>query len=65
MESGLMMIVHTVIITVILYLIMKYLLKQSDAKAMDRSILLGAFVLIYMILFGHGMPTSINKNIMS
>ena len=65
MDSGLMMVVHSVIITVIIYLIMKYLLKQSDAKAMDRSILLGAFVLIYMILFGHGMPTSINKNIMS
>jgi hypothetical protein len=65
MDSGLMMVVHSVIITVIIYLIMKYLLKQSDAKAMDRSILFGAVVLIYMVLFGHGMPTSINKNIMS
>jgi hypothetical protein len=65
MESGLMMVVHSVIITVILYIIMKYLLKQSEPKAMDRSILLGAVVLIYMVLFGHGMPTSINKNIMS
>lgn len=60
-----MMVVHSVIITVILYIIMKYLLKQSEPKAMDRSILLGAVVLIYMVLFGHGMPTSINKNIMS
>ena len=65
MESGLMMVVHSVIITVILYIVMKYLFKQSESKAMDRSILLGAFVLIYMVLFGHGMPTSINKNIMS
>jgi len=32
--------------------------------AQDRSILIGAFVLIYMILFGHSLPTSINKNIM-
>jgi putative effector of murein hydrolase len=56
-----MMLVHSVIITVILYIIMKFFLKQSETMSLNRSILIGAFVLIYMILFGHGLPTHINK----
>ena len=63
MESGFTMFIHSAIITIVLYIIMKYLLKQSDSKAQDRSILIGAIVLIYMILFGHGLPTHINGNI--
>jgi hypothetical protein len=47
-----------------LYVIMKFALNQSNEKATDRSVLIGAFVLIYMILFGHGLPTHMNKNIM-
>ena len=64
MESGLMMFVHSVIISIILFVVMKFALKQTNDKAIDRSILIGAFTLIYMILFGHGAPTHINKNIM-
>jgi hypothetical protein len=64
MESGLVMFVHSFIIALILYVIMRYFLKQNDAKAQDRSILIGAISLIYMILFGHGLPGNINKNIM-
>jgi hypothetical protein len=64
MESGFTMFIHSAIITVILYVIMKFLLKQSEMVAQDRSILLGALTLVYMILFGHSLPTSINKNIM-
>ena len=64
MESALMMLVHAMIIAVVLYVIMKFALNQSNEKAIDRSVLIGAFVLIYMILFGHGLPTHVNKNIM-
>jgi hypothetical protein len=63
MERGLMMLIHSIIIGIILYLIMIFLLKQNATVAEDRSILMGAGVLIYMILFGHGMPKVINKNI--
>jgi len=59
-----MMFVHSIVIAIILYVIMRFALNQSNDKAIDRSILIGAFVLIYMILFGHGAPTHINKNIM-
>jgi hypothetical protein len=63
MESGFMMFIHSAIIAAILYVIMKFILKQSEMVAQDRSILIGAFVLIYMILFGHNLPTHINRNI--
>jgi hypothetical protein len=63
MERGLTMIVHSVIIGFILYLIMTFLLGQKQAIAEDRSILIAAVILVYMVLFGHGLPTSINKNI--
>jgi len=62
-ERGLMMLLHTIIIGVILYLIMFIGLKQDQKKSEDRSILLGGIILVYMILFGHGLPTKINKNI--
>jgi hypothetical protein len=36
---------------------------QNPVMAENRSILLSALILIYMILFGHGLPNSINKNL--
>ena len=64
MERGLTMVLHSVIIGILLYLIMFYLLKQKQMVAENRSIVIAAFILIYMIVFGHGMPTSINKNLL-
>jgi len=58
------MVFHAVIIALVLYVIMKYVLKQSNSRAVDRSVLIGALVLAYMVLFGHGMPKRINSNIM-
>lgn len=59
-----MMYIHSLIIAVILYVIMKFGLKQPEMMAQDRSILIGALALVYMILFGHGLPTTnINKNL--
>jgi len=63
MESGLTMLMHSVIIGFVLYFVMVYGLKQSKLVAENRSILLAAVVLIYMILFGHGMPGRINGNL--
>ena len=62
MERGLMML-HSVIIGVLLYLVMIYLLKQSQVIAENRSVLIGAVVLIYMVVFGHGLPNRINRNL--
>ena len=65
MESSLMMILHSLIITVVLYLIMMYGLKQLQPVAIDRSILIGGIALIYMVLFGHALPNTLNPNIYS
>ena len=61
MERALNHLFHAFIITVILYIIMKFVLRQSQNMALNRSILIGAISLIYMILFGHGLPTHINR----
>ena len=58
-----MMLAHSLIIGVLLYIFMIYMLKQKPAIAENRSILIAAFILAYMILFGHGLPTKINKTI--
>lgn len=57
------MLLHSVIIGIVLYLVMVYGLGQRQAVAENRSILLAALVLVYMILFGHGLPTSLNKQL--
>ena len=61
MDNALSHLFHAAIITIILYFIMKFILKQSDIMSLNRSILIGALALIYMILFGHRMPTHLNK----
>ena len=63
MERGLVMLVHSVIIGLIIFLIMRFILGQSVSVAEDRSVLLGAVVLIYMVLFGHRLPRTINRNV--
>ena len=63
MERGLTMLLHSAVIGVILYIIMVFLLKQKPVVAENRSLLIAALVLIYMIVFGHGLPTSINKDL--
>jgi len=63
MESGRMMVMHSLLIGLVLYLFMRFILGQSPLMAENRSILLAAFALVYMILFGHGMPRSINKDL--
>ena len=61
MDTALSHLFHSVVITVILYIIMKFFLKQTETMSLNRSILIGAIALIYMILFGHGLPTHLNK----
>ena len=58
-----MMVLHSFIIGIVLYVIMTFMLGQKKSVAENRSILLAAFALVYMILFGHGLPTTLNKNL--
>jgi len=63
MESGLTMLLHSAIIGAILYVFMVYVLKQRQVVAENRSVVLAAIVLIYMVVFGHGMPTKVNSDL--
>jgi hypothetical protein len=63
-ENGRTMVLHALIIGILLYLFMIYILKQKQTVAENRSIVLAALILVYMVLFGHGLPTSINKNLL-
>jgi ACR3 family arsenite efflux pump ArsB len=63
MENGRMMLLHSIIIGMLLYIFMIFVLGQKQIVAENRSILLAALILVYMILFGHQLPTSINKNL--
>ena len=59
-----MMLFHALLIMLLSYVLMRYVLGQSSAVAEDRSVLLGGVVLVYMVLFGHGLPGRVNPRIM-
>ena len=61
MEGALKHLFHAFIITIILYVIMRFGLRQSQTMSLNRSMIVGAVALIYMILFGHGLPIRINR----
>lgn len=63
MESGATMLFHSIVIGIVLFVFMKFILGQRQIVAENRSILISAVVLIYMIMFGHGLPTQINKDL--
>jgi hypothetical protein len=56
------MLMHSLAIGLVGYIIMLYVLKQSPVKAENRSVILTSLLAIYMVLFGHGLPTT-NINI--
>jgi hypothetical protein len=43
---------------------MVFILGQKPIVAENRSLVLAALALIYMILFGHGLPTKLNKDVL-
>lgn len=63
MENGRMMLLHSIIIGFLMYAFMFCILGQKQSVAENRSLLFASSILIYMILFGHGLPISINKNL--
>jgi len=57
------MLLHSIIIGLILYIVMVFVFKQNDKVAENRSILIAAVILIYMIIFGHSIPNKINGDL--
>jgi hypothetical protein len=63
-ERGLVMLAHSTGIGLLLYIFMVYVMQQKPLVAEDRTIVIAAIILIYMLTFGHEMPsTNINKNL--
>jgi len=61
MDRGIIMLAHAIIIGMVLYILLVYVLKQQEIVSENQSILIASILLIYMIVFGHGIPISINK----
>lgn len=64
MSSSFNHLFHSIILGILLYFIMVFIFKQSYSMAQDRSMLIAALSFIYMLLFGHSLPKSVNRNIL-
>ena len=62
-ERGAVMLAHSAMIVIVIYMVMRYVFNQSALVAEDRSIVIAGFVLIYMVMFGHGLPKQLNRNL--
>ena len=62
-ERGAVMLAHSAMIGIVIYMVMRYVFNQSAFVAEDRSIVIAGFVLIYMVMFGHGLPKQLNRNL--
>ena len=63
MEKGFMMLFHALLIIAALNVFMLYVLGQRQCVAEDRSVAIGAVALLYMVLYGHGLPGRVNPNV--
>ena len=55
-EGAVTMLAHGAMVAIILFVLMRFALKQPHAVAMNRSVVAGLLVATYMILFGHSFP---------
>ena len=49
--------------TIVLYLLFYYLLKNTHEMAFDRSIFISGNIFLYLIFFGTGLPNKYNQNL--
>jgi hypothetical protein len=56
MELGRTMLLHSAVISIAVYFSLLYALGNSQVQSENRALLVGAFALVYMILFGHQFP---------
>ena len=57
------MLSHSIVIGIIIYIIMIKGTEQTQIVCENRSILIASLILVYMILFGHSLPTQLNPNL--
>ena len=47
------MVFHGIVIAIISYIVMRFVLKQSQSQSITRSSMIGFAAAVYMIMFGH------------
>lgn len=57
------MLAISLLVAIVLFLIMRYALKQEYPLAITRSALVATLVMLYLLIFGYGPPVKFNKNL--
>ena len=63
MYSTYLYLIYTLFMTIVLYLLFYYLLKNTHEMAFDRSIFISGNIFLYLIFFGTGLPNKYNQNL--
>jgi len=57
-------VIDAVAVAAVVYLVLKYGLKQSASKSLNRAVLVGSLELAWVLLFGFTvLPTRLNPNL--
>lgn len=62
-ERGFEHLVHALIVGAIAFVIMRNMMKMSVAVSEDRAVLVMGVAAAWMVLFGHGVPSGLNPNV--
>ena len=54
---------HAVLLAVVVFLVLRYVAGQSNAKSVNNSVLVGVVAMVYMLVVGHGLPNLLNFGI--
>lgn len=54
MAQWILMLIHSLIVTGVIYLILLHGFKQSHSKAVTGSLIIGVLTFVYLMLFGFG-----------
>jgi len=51
---------HAGLLSVIVFLVLRYVLGQSNSKSTNNSVLVGVVAIVYMLVTGRGLPQLLN-----
>ena len=62
-ERGVVMLGHSILIGIIIYVVLVFMVKTEKDVAENRSVLIAGLVMAYMVAFGHGAPGKLNEKL--
>jgi hypothetical protein len=51
---------HAALLSVVVFLVLRYLVGQSNSRSVNNSVLVGVVAMVYMVVVGHGLPQLLN-----